>query len=501
MATPGRPCVKGHSVAIFDRGGTRSLGPLQDLSRVRWERTRDGISEASVRIEGSACVDQADFLASIATHRHEMVIHRGNQRVWEGPVHRVSYHSDYVEVVAHDVLEYVKFTPLTRTWSNAFPNEGLVSTRIRDILEYELTTDRQQYANGVLTDVTAWENLDPPINVLPYLVIHHFPNEVGTSVVTLPYEMTVGEHLANLGMRQGIDYTAVGRAIHVWDVSRALGRTVQLTEENFLSEIIVTEYGADHAQSSYVMTGEGVYGSALKTENLDFYGPWTKVFTSYNEEGTSIPSVGELNSQALRNLAGRTPAPIEVRVPDNSGLLLSDDISINDLVPGVQVPLRATLNARQYSQMQKFDHITVTEDADGETIQVTMVPITRPDADDELAPPEDTVEALFPGDSDYRLTAIATTSGDTVTIRARVTKLGGPGVTGTNEPWSITLETTPGVDTTKSGLWSFKFPYYTQKIAGVSEFLNVAAGFRDFSVTVDMGAGIGEATVSGTVEV
>ncbi len=497
---PTGSCVTGHSAFIYDRGGTRRLGPLVEMSSVRWERNRDGVSEAQVIIEGSACHDQAPFLEMIRSHRHELVIYRGNDRVWEGPVHRVAWYRDYVEVTAKDVIEYLMFTPLSRLWSNGFPNTGPVSTRIGKIIEYELTTNRQQYENGILKTVTAWENLTHPINVLPYLQIHHFVNEVETSAVTLPYEMTVGEHMANLAHYSGIDYTAVGRAIHVWDVSRALGRTVQLTDENFLDEIIVTEYGADHAQSAYVIGNDGVYGSALKTQNLDYYGPWTKVFTAYNEEGTTEPTQGELNSQAIRNLAGATPAPVEVRVPDNSGLILSDHIRITDLVPGVQVPLRATLNARQYSQMQKIDHVVVTETAsEGERIQITLVPTTRPDADDELPEPEDTVSALFPGDPNYRLTAIASTSGNTVLLRARVTKEGGSGRAASNQPWSIMLETATGTNKTKSGTWDFKFQFYKEKVAGTAEFPNVGSGTRPFSVTVNMGPGVGEATVSGTV--
>jgi hypothetical protein len=48
-------------------------------------------------------------------------------------------------------------------------------------------------------------------------------------------------------------------------------------------------------------------------------------------------------------------------------------ISIDDLVPGVMVPLRATLTARQFSQMQKLRKLKVVEDGSGEQLQITMV--------------------------------------------------------------------------------------------------------------------------------
>ena len=495
-------CVSGHSAFIYDRGGMRRIGPLVELSSVQWERKRDAVSEASVVIEGSACSDQAPFLSQIRAHRHELVIYRGTQRVWEGPIHRVTSRTNRVEVVAHDVLEYLMFTPLTREWSSAYPTVQTTTARIQGIIEYEMTHGRTQYDNGVMRNVPAWEAMSPPANVLPYLEVHNFPNEAKTTSVTGEYEMTVGEHLQSLGRQGGIDYTAVGRAIHIWDNSRALGRTVQLTERNFLTGIIVSEYGADHAQSAYVSTGDGAYGSALRSDNLDYYGPWTKVFTSYNEEGTQAPTQGELNSQAIRNLAGRTPAPVEVRIPDNSGLILSDEITIEHLIPGVQVPLRATLNARQHSQMQKIDYVRITEEAEtGEQINITLVPTSKSDADEELPDPETHVSALFSRNSSYRLTAIASRRGNTVYLRARVDRLDGNGHAGGPFDWKFTLQRTAETTVEATGAWEYDFHYYTRKTAGQAQFENIATGRRTFSVTVDMGGSIGSAKISGTVDV
>lgn len=381
----GGECVETHSAFIFDRGGKRPIGQVLDISEVKWSRERDAISEAQVTIIGDSCTEQRALVNQARTRRHELVIFRGQERVWEGPLHRIASHSDRAVFVARDIFTYIQHTSLSQAYDNRakpiFGEDGEtivgwvtqpteVTTRIGNILNYELNR---------------WEALSPPANIKPYLNIHHFPNEARTTAYTTPRQMTAGTHIQNLARYAGVDWTVVGRAFHVWDVSRALGRTRVLTEKDFLSEIIVTEYGADLALDAYVVGFDGVYGEAHNTDAAlrDYYGPWEMVFTNYDEEGSLAPTQEELNSQAKRNLSGRAPAPFEVRVPDNSTIQLSEDLTIRDLVPGVQMPLRATLNSRDYYQMQKLDRLQVIENADGEQIQVTLVPATKPDEDDE----------------------------------------------------------------------------------------------------------------------
>lgn len=378
-------CQAGHRAYIMDRGGTRRIGELVDITQVNWDRRRDETSEGGVFIQGGACSRQARTLEMIEPQRHELVLFRGSERVWEGPIGRVGWHSNWVEVAAKDVTAYPFARPLSKVWDNTFEGAGAteVVTRLEEIFDYEMTTPATFLADDGVTLVTmpAWEALDPPANVLPHMVFHHFVNEARTAAATTPFQMTVGEHLDNYAQSGGIDYTTVGRAIHVWDVSRSIGQTRTLTEADFYGEVIVTAYGADFASYAFTVSQDGRYGGA--GANSDYYGPWARMFTVYDEDESRVPSQADLNSQAKRNLTGRNPVPVEVRVPDGSGVRLSAGLGINDLVPGVRVPLRATLNARRLSQTQKIDVVKVQETADGETIQLTLLPATREDSDVE----------------------------------------------------------------------------------------------------------------------
>lgn len=375
-------CVKGHSAYIYDRGGRTRIDQLVRLSRVEWNRDRDGVSEAAVRLTGPSCSANRQLINDIAEKRHEMVIFRGEDRVWEGPIWRLSDQGSQVDIVAKDVGQYLFGQPLTRTWDST---AGTTATaRLQEIIVWEMTHGRTaRRIGGGTIEIPAWEAQPTPANVVNHLVVHHFPNEARTAAKTVPQQMLVGEHLAAFARTGGLDWTTVGRAIHLWDTSRSIGRTRTLTEEDFYGPIIVTKYGADHTQIAVVTGMDGAYGEAANPENLELYGPWTTLYTSYQQEGTDAPTQVELDSQATRNTSGRSPVPMEVRIPDNSTIRLDDTLTIADLVPGVQVPLLATLNARNYSQLQKIDHVKVIETAEGEEVKITLSPSTRPDSDEE----------------------------------------------------------------------------------------------------------------------
>jgi hypothetical protein len=380
--------VTTHTAYIYDRGGRKRIRQLENLASVKWNRGRDQVSQATVTILGADCGPQADVLEMIEPHRHELVIFRGDDRVWEGPINRAT-DDDPFQIMAYDIFQYLLYTPLTKVWSNAYPNVGTVTQRIADIMAYELTHGfpMPDPAGGPDFTTPAWESLDPPVNVLPYLVAHHFPNEAQTSATTQPYQMSVGDHIQSLARVSGIDYTVVGRALHVWDTSRPLGQTRTMVDNDFNNTIVGSSYGSDHAEFALVPTDgeDNLVGRATSpAKNYNYYGPWTKIFTTYDEsDSATLPTIGDLDSQAQRNIAGRSPVPFEVRVPDNSNVYLSDTLTINDLVPGVRVPLLATLNVKKVSQLQKIDLVTVSEDSTGETVQVTLSPASSLDSDDE----------------------------------------------------------------------------------------------------------------------
>ena len=354
-----------HTAYVYDRGGKSRIGQIMPLTQVKWERKRDDISIADISTTNPG-PDCLSMLQKVQPGRHELVIFRGQERVWEGPITRIGYYQGSIQIEARDVFHYAYRTIMRAKYNNAYPNIGSTVVRAKTILNAELARK---------------EALSPPINVLPYLTTYEMAADAQTSRSTVPYENTVYGDIDSMAQYSGMDYTVIGRRILIFDTHTVFYTTPMVTEADFLGEAVITVYGMELATHAAVFSSTGnIYG--VVGANDPYYGEWEILDAAYDEDGTDAPTKAALTSQAQRNLAGRLPAPLVVRVPDNSTLNPSGALKMTDLVPGARIPLRATLTAIQVTQQQKLDDVQVSETGeDGETIQVTMSPASDNDID------------------------------------------------------------------------------------------------------------------------
>lgn len=358
-----------HTALVYDRGGMTRLFQLEDVIKVQWQRVRDDISLADVTVSspGPECLR---LLNLIEPGRHELVIFRGTERVWEGPITLLveeQGNTPTVSIQARDVMHYAYRLIMRRRYSNAYPNIVTTVDRAYNILRTELNRR---------------ETEDPPINVLPHLRVYQSADMARTSRVTQPYQATVYEDLDSLAAYSGLDYTVVGRRIVLFDRHHALGRTPVVTQNDFLGDVRISVYGMELATFAAVTGGNGMYGTA--ENHSDYYGQWEILDSAYDEEADSAaPTQSELNSQAIRNLSGRIPTPVQIRVPENAQLNPNGVLTMDHMVPGIQVPVRARLAIREVQQYQKLSKMQVNDDAAGERIQITLVPSTGNPAVDE----------------------------------------------------------------------------------------------------------------------
>lgn len=410
-STTAPPLGRGVSRAfVYERGGERMLGEITPLVKIKWGRVRDDISDCTLRIEDfDTC---RDLLADLRSWQHEIVVFRDNgsgpERVWEGPVTHITYGKNYVEVSAKDCLVYVYRRVMRLGYNDS----------------YQLTVPGQYVGhNGFGTYVYGWGQVglrsvvqraeqiiinalsyDDP-NLLQYLTSLSSGNDTQQSRIVNAYSKTAWQEIDDLAAKAGLDYTTVGRRIVLWDTHDPVGRLPQMTDGDFGDSPIVTEYGMQTATDFVVTNNNGVYGISSKPEGRGYYGFIEQLASAYSENEQS--SGGEetltaearqeleatLTGQASRNIAHRYPTPLVVRVPDNTTLDPDLNLGINQLVPGVYVPLLASDTLRTVAQMQKLDNMSCEQTSAGEVITVTLSPApgtlgVDPDADtpDEVTP-------------------------------------------------------------------------------------------------------------------
>jgi hypothetical protein len=355
-----------HTAYIYDRGGEHQIALAEPLFRIKWGRLRDDISACMAYI-ATPTKECAKAFGIIHAGRHEMVVFRGNKRVWEGPIVRIAYRGKAIEIEAHDVGHYMVRTILHNEYDDRYPNNGPVLDRVERILNAELSRK---------------EALDPPINVLAHVqYLYSTPpaTDAGTAAHTKPYELTVFQHIDAYAARGGLDYTVVGRSMLFYDVHHKIGQTPTLSMDDFIGDPIITEYGMELGTYVAMTDGEGHWGEAGGID--PYYGEHEMLFQAYDEstenkdEPSDPPTIAELTSQAVRSHNQSKLPPMVVRIPDNTRLNPNGVLTMEDLVPGIHMPLIAELPGRTLSQMQKLDSMSVEETADGgEVIKVTLSP-------------------------------------------------------------------------------------------------------------------------------
>jgi hypothetical protein len=368
-----------HRVEVFRRGGRERVGELTGIVHVDWERKRDDVSTAQVKIMGWD-VDCGNLLAQLQTWAYELRITRDNgysrDRVWEGPITLLTYEVDKVTIDAKDVMAYA-YRRIIKQAINDSKNGRTVVARAVHILQNAFAPD------------------DP--NVLAYMRPITNLNDSMQYRSIPAYSRTAFEEIDDMAANSGLDYGCVGRAIVVWGTRSRLGTLPEFTDDNLGSPPIVSEYGMNMANRYAVSDGNGIWGEATRLDEFgmdETYGLVEMLSSTWasdaeNEEGTYTQAgvetvIESFEGFAERSIENRYPPPVIVRVPDNTTLNPNTVLSIQQLVPGVVVPLRSTGTLREVVADQKLDSIKVIEDSGNETISITLSPFNYDETEPEV---------------------------------------------------------------------------------------------------------------------
>lgn len=345
----------GHNVAsIYTRDGRSELLSIDGVSDLSWGRTQGAFSEASVSVLARLTPDCWSSLGDVHAWAHSLVIHRDDERVWEGPLRNVSLSAGKVDLVAGDVSAW-----LTRRRIRLKRKTG--DTEVSVLSEAQTVLSR------------AFGPDDP--NVLTY--VQTIPDSSAPTTAR-DVDANSGYYYDDLGslVGAGLQWTVVGRRIVLFTDNVFLGQTEVLVPElHTTADVILAESGDDLA-TAVTAANEKVEGTAYATGLgsvagvSDFYGLHDML-----TENLDRKKAAGLQKVAARAARHRYPVPQVVVFPDDTALDPAAPIEVRDLVPGTLVPFATNATPRPKSGTFVLTGMGVKQDAEGETVTVSLAPV------------------------------------------------------------------------------------------------------------------------------
>lgn len=333
-----------NTASIWDRVERRKMVDLDGVTCLEWGRELDDLSEASVTVgrDGLCCA----ALADVRTWRHALVIHRDGRLVWSGPILTLDYGTEDTVISAVDRFAWLDRRQTVETTT--------VSGTLVEIAEHIITDSLVR--EGLTADDVG-------------LVVEYRGCEMGAT--EREYEACRASGAAELRnlARGPLNFTVVGRRAVVWCGPGGLGRTALLQDKDFRGELRVVEDGYATATAVCVQ-GEGVIARCGGVD--PYYG-----LLEMSIKDDSVTTAAAAAELACAEVAARSRPPVVLSVPSGVELDPSAPVSIDELVPGVLMPVWSSATCRTVRETMALERVRVRQgcsDGAGEQVSVTVAP-------------------------------------------------------------------------------------------------------------------------------
>lgn len=339
-------CAESYQVAVMDRDGDQQIGELVDVSSLEWSRVIDDTSTAKVVVpfQGPDC---CALLGKINDWCNSLAIWRNAETlVWQGPITYLDYGRDDTIIDAQDITAW------------------LFKRRIRELIDFTATGLGAKDLTTIAETLVRHGFAPDDPHVLDFLLT------VASGITgERQYKANsgyVGDALVELG-RTGIDFVAIGRRL-ILAGEIPIARLAGLTDDDFLGEIRVIKDGRA-AVTDATVVGKGVVGRAAVDPPGGVCG---LLEVLVNEEEILDQESADAEAESL--VAGGYPTPLILNVPDGSQLDPRAPVGINDLIPGVLIPVTSSQTCRTVAANLRLQRLNVTYGDAGESVRVTLVP-------------------------------------------------------------------------------------------------------------------------------
>lgn len=337
-----------HAV-IAERGG-RELDEVP-FSSLRYGRALDDMTSASAAVPATTTGTRvARRIGSVDAFEHELVIYRGEEVGWLGPLRQPTWTPSGVGLEAMDVFEWFerRKLPVDRTFTQV---------------------DLAEIFASLIDDAMA---PDPS----PGIVVQPRPTGIlGDRAVLASANRMAADALRELA-RNGVDFTVIGRTVRCGGEEVGAASLGPLLNQHFVfSDSTPQVVGAgEYLATEATVTGatqpsRGASLSATAGGVDERLGLVQRVF---NE--SAIADLDSLGHAALTRweMLGRTPYFV-------TGVLRDSAPGLDALVPGAVADVDITVGAKRVERRMRLSKVNVTvtnsEAGMAETVRVELIPL------------------------------------------------------------------------------------------------------------------------------
>lgn len=343
--------VGNYGVAISEWSG-RIVWQTTDtkFNGLSFSREHSEVSQATLN-----AIMPRDIAGRLEPWVHRMSVYRDDVLVWHGSVIRVRATGMRVELEAADgaAMFTRRRIPLNRTWRQHDATQAM-QTMVEDGLGYLDPVD-------LVDNIIAYESRI-------WVTSHYVAGEA-----------MVADAVADF-VDQGLGWTVTSGRLLIGPIG-ARRSTAQITDRDFDGELSVVKDGSDMVTDALV-TGKGVTG--IYTAGATPYGMLQAI-----EKDDGAVREAECERAAQRLVEDLRQAPRSIEVSGSSRLLPSAPVSLEELIPGVRVPVASNQTGITVGSTMQLTKLDVEVSDSGETVKITLEETSVVDEPNELPDPEE----------------------------------------------------------------------------------------------------------------
>ncbi len=383
-------CPENYEVIVFEENANlnpltgvanfgRTIGVLDGWVELRWDRRLDDISAAEIQIETNADCCTSGFISELHVWHHGVAIYRDGMLVWNGPILLIEATRTRVTITANDISVLLTKRLLSRDL--CFSNDVMVCTAGIGGIVY----------GPQAPEIVAQRLVEEALRVDDHGAFVEVQS-VGTAIYEASFKQYGGPvfDLLQQLASEFINWTVLGRKIVIsiggLRTTTGLSRTATLTCDDFVNdEFKTTEDGFATLTQDVQIAAPVVIGGVEftnvgiaqvfddPTEVADpYYGLLQGIQKANEALALGSDPEAAIAAAALNVVQGAYPPPVTLSA-EGLQLAATAPVSIEELVPGVIIPIFADCLCRPIAQEFVLSKVEVTVNVNGESVVPTLI--------------------------------------------------------------------------------------------------------------------------------